>query len=702
VGNALFQQLRRQARYAEVHDALDARNGWKVPVNINILKRAGGRETLRGPHPAGVDWTDSTWAKLAEKNAGVLYLAAASQETFDSALVDNLCSLAGKGWLVALHPALFEPLHDESRRAQALRALQYVDILIARPSTLQLLLSSQDDPDAPTGASQSAIELVARRRIDFGKQGFPPVILVPQGVVQRVLQAEIVVPEAMPKQVFSLQLPLDHDEREALAFQAMGLRSAFIATFLLNLCREAKASLRRGSADVLDTLVKSLRSAGIDVQKPFRTGSPTGQRDSVRSYGLVELQESNDLGMVGISEQAGVLRNEIRKAAGVACNKTPILVTGESGTGKQLVAMAIHSCLEDMGRTGKFVEVNCALLQKETAESALFGHAVGAYTGAVTSTVGFFQEADRGTLFLDEIGKLSLDVQGMLLKVVDDGKVRPLGGSMVCPVNVIVVAATNRDLNQALRDGTFHSDLFSRLAVNSVAVPPLRERAEDIEPLIWHFADQFAERHNQEPAARSFRGRLLGEVLTVFREHHWSGGNCRDVIAALIYLFKQHLISPQRSPFTEADARQAIRQCDTQTQARVNTVEDPDRMSPTRSAQSYEREQIPADIIEPLLGKIHGTLDISQQRRQEATGRLLAVMGRYGTSSGCLSIGELTSIRGITRHFVQQLQRAGILTTQGRGGGAVKRLNPQVVAPLQEYLGSNRPSPTTPGFAGDD
>jgi DNA-binding NtrC family response regulator len=215
-----------------------------------------------------------------------------------------------------------------------------------------------------------------------------------------------------------------------------------------------------------------------------------------------------------------------------------VLVTGESGTGKELIADALVAA---SGRASKpFVKFNCAALPREVAESELFGHAIGAFTGAVASRRGMFREAHGGTLFLDEIGELDLVVQGKLLRVLQQGEVKPVGEDRTHQVDVRMIAATHRDLAKEVAAGRFREDLFYRLDVVHIHVPPLRERREDIEPLIDHFLRKYAERFGvlearigaktrAELAGREWRGNVRELEHAVERIVALSGDDGGDV-----------------------------------------------------------------------------------------------------------------------------------------------------------------------------
>jgi len=198
-----------------------------------------------------------------------------------------------------------------------------------------------------------------------------------------------------------------------------------------------------------------------------------------------------------------------------------VLLLGETGTGKEVIARAIH----DAGprRHQRFVAVNCAAIPASLLESDLFGHERGAFTGAVSQTIGRFQAADRGTLFLDEVGDLPLELQPKLLRVLQERQVERLGsGGRVTPVDVRVIAATNQDLEEMVRQRTFRADLYYRLNVCPICVPPLRERAEDIPLLTAHFVRQFAERQGKTVE------HVPDEVVATLKHCSWPG-NVREL-----------------------------------------------------------------------------------------------------------------------------------------------------------------------------
>ena len=199
---------------------------------------------------------------------------------------------------------------------------------------------------------------------------------------------------------------------------------------------------------------------------------------------------------------------------------TSVLVTGESGTGKELIARAIH--FGSARRDGPFVPVNCAALPRELAESLLFGHLKGSFTGADADRAGYFEMAHGGTLFLDEIGEMSLELQSKLLRVLEDGRVQRIGEPQGREVDVRVLAATNQDLHQQIQDGGFRQDLYFRLARFTVTAPPLRQRRDDVPLLAAHFLQLFAREMGREPPA------LGPEALERLQGYAFSG-NVREL-----------------------------------------------------------------------------------------------------------------------------------------------------------------------------
>jgi len=221
--------------------------------------------------------------------------------------------------------------------------------------------------------------------------------------------------------------------------------------------------------------------------------------------------------MVAVS---GALRAVLKKVKTVAPTGSTVLICGETGTGKELVARALHDLSPRRERT--FVKLNCAAIPTGLLESELFGHERGAFTGAIMQKVGRFELANRGTLFLDEVGDIPLELQPKLLRVLQEQEFERLGGTRTIKVDVRLVAATNRDLAQMVADGRFRSDLYYRLNVFPVTLPPLRERRDGIPSLVRHFAQQFARRMGKRIES------VPTEVMDALVRYPWPG-NVREL-----------------------------------------------------------------------------------------------------------------------------------------------------------------------------
>jgi len=219
-----------------------------------------------------------------------------------------------------------------------------------------------------------------------------------------------------------------------------------------------------------------------------------------------------------------------------------VLISGESGTGKELVARAIHS--NSKRKTAPFVEINSAAIPEELVESELFGHVKGAFSGAAASKKGKFEIADGATLFLDEIGDMSARVQAKMLRVLEEQRFEPVGSNTPIKVDVRVISATNKRLEDLIENGNFRHDLFYRLNVIPFQVPPLRERLEDVPLLVEHFNRRFS-RDNGKPT-KSFKP----ETLERLQEHTWPGNvrELKNTVERVIIMNERELIGPEDLP----------------------------------------------------------------------------------------------------------------------------------------------------------
>jgi DNA-binding NtrC family response regulator len=225
----------------------------------------------------------------------------------------------------------------------------------------------------------------------------------------------------------------------------------------------------------------------------------------------------------------------------IAKTMSTVLISGESGTGKELIARAIHY---NSDRRGKFVSINCGALPETLLESELFGHERGAFTGAIREKRGLFHEADRGTIFLDEIGETSTAMQIKLLRVLQDRIVRRVGSNVEAAVDVRVIAATNRDLSESIREGTFREDLFYRINVIPITLPPLRQRKEDIPLLVDHFIEKFSLRMEVP------RRRISSDAMRAIEKYHWPGNvrELENVIERMIALETADVLTTKSLP----------------------------------------------------------------------------------------------------------------------------------------------------------
>jgi two-component system nitrogen regulation response regulator NtrX len=274
--------------------------------------------------------------------------------------------------------------------------------------------------------------------------------------------------------------------------------------------QNAVEATRLGAFDFIEKpvsserLLVSVRNA-VDTRR-LKTENKSYRKDAEKKYQIV-----------GDSPSLAAVRGAIQKAA--PTNAT-VLIWGESGVGKELVARAIHR--ESLRRDGQFVQVNCAAIPDELIESELFGHEKGSFTGATDRQIGKFEQADKGTIFLDEIGDMSLKTQAKVLRVLQEQELERLGSNRVIKVDVRVIAATNKNLEEEIDRNAFREDLFYRLNVVPIHVPALRDRRDDIPALVRHFADIFARDNNFH------RKSFTGAAMEKLKQQHWRG-NIREL-----------------------------------------------------------------------------------------------------------------------------------------------------------------------------
>jgi DNA-binding NtrC family response regulator len=236
------------------------------------------------------------------------------------------------------------------------------------------------------------------------------------------------------------------------------------------------------------------------------------------------------------------IRRILKMVPRLAATPSTVFITGESGTGKELLAQAIHAF--SANANGPFLSVNCGALPEGLLESELFGHVRGSFTGAIRDNKGLFVDAEDGTLLLDEVGELTPLMQVKLLRVLQERRVRPVGATREVPINVRVLAATNRDLEQAVKDGSFREDLFYRLNVLHLHLPPLRQRIEDLPELARHFVERTCGAFGQAPK------RLSPDALRVLQAYSWPGNvrELENVIERTVALEASELITSGSLP----------------------------------------------------------------------------------------------------------------------------------------------------------
>jgi DNA-binding NtrC family response regulator len=282
----------------------------------------------------------------------------------------------------------------------------------------------------------------------------------------------------------------------------------------------------------LDTAIGALRGGAADfILKPFRIDQLLGAIN--RCFDRAQLKRENFLlkraiastyeiepdhsSMVGASQALQEIRTLVQRLAPLP---STVLITGESGTGKEVVARSLHQSSQRAARP--FVAINCGAIAPELIESELFGHSKGAFTGASGAREGLFFYAQGGTLFLDEVGEMPLNLQAKLLRVLDEKRIRPVGSDMEIPVDVRIIAATNRALSEHVKNGSFRQDLYFRLDVINIHIPPLRERQEDIAPLAQYFMRHLASKMAIPPVS------LDAGMIDRMRSYQWPG-NAREL-----------------------------------------------------------------------------------------------------------------------------------------------------------------------------
>ncbi|HSE98530.1 MAG TPA: sigma-54 dependent transcriptional regulator [Blastocatellia bacterium] len=334
----------------------------------------------------------------------------------------------------------------------------------------------------------------------------------------------------------------------------------------------------------IESAVRATRLGALDfIEKPLQIERTVlAIRNALRQRQLesdnrrLRQQLDDEYTMVGESVPMRALRQQITIAAPT---NGRILIYGESGTGKELVARAIHS--QSSRASTSFIELNCAAIPEELIESELFGHTKGAFTGATQAKRGKFEQSDDGTLFLDEVGDMSLKVQAKVLRVLEEQRFEPVGSSSTVKVDVRIIAATNKRLDEEIERGTFRPDLFYRLNVIPFEVPPLRERREDIPLLVDYFNKKYSTAYNREP--KTFADDALERLMSF----HWPGNvrELRNIVERVVIMTANEAVKAADLPVLGSTE-------DTASPSRYNFA------SYREGRDSYERNYIQRKLAE--------------------------------------------------------------------------------------------------------
>jgi DNA-binding NtrC family response regulator len=295
----------------------------------------------------------------------------------------------------------------------------------------------------------------------------------------------------------------------------------------------------------LESAIQALRLGAFDYMiKPLdfddvilRVKRFVEHRELVKENEYLRHEVHEKFGFSNIIGESSQMQDVFRLIEKVAKTKGNVLITGKSGTGKELVARAVH--FHSLRKKKRFVAINCGAIVANLMESELFGHKKGSFTGAVRDKEGLFKVADEGTLFLDEVGDIPLHLQVKLLRAIETGEIIPVGGTTPVKIDVRLIAATNRNLSKEVEEGNFREDLFYRLNVVEVKLPPLSERKEDIPLLINHFLEKYNREMNRHVEE------IDEETLKILQNYHWKGGirELENVIERAIILCESNKIT---------------------------------------------------------------------------------------------------------------------------------------------------------------
>jgi DNA-binding NtrC family response regulator len=307
----------------------------------------------------------------------------------------------------------------------------------------------------------------------------------------------------------------------------------------------------------IENAIKATKLGAFDfIEKPIdREKLLISVRNAVEQSNLlienIEIKKSLE-GEGDILGQSKAIKNILELIEKVAPLDTRILISGDNGTGKELVAKAIHK--KSHRKDKPFIEVNCAAIPNELIESELFGHEKGSFTGAVSQRIGRFELANKGTIFLDEIGDMSHQAQAKVLRAIEDGKIERVGGGKKIDVDVRIIAATNKDLLLEIEKENFREDLFHRLNVIPITIPPLKDRKEDIPILVENFSNDITTKHKKAPV------NFLDDAIKLLKENNWSGNvrELKNVIERIIIIVDKKEISRKDIEFLFKPGKESV------------------------------------------------------------------------------------------------------------------------------------------------
>ncbi len=390
------------------------------------------------------------------------------------------------------------------------------------------------DMDEPSRLSVTSAYNITEEEISRG------IYMVGEGVVGRVVETgkPISIPDINSDPSFLNRMQIRRDKDSPVSFIAVPIRTESVALGVLSVEKsfESDSALQDDEdimvlvANIIANKVKAYQKISAD-KETLLTENITLRKELYKSFGVENI--------IGKNKKMQDIYDLVQT---VADSNSSILILGESGTGKELVARALH--LGSSRKDGPFVSINCASIPEALLESELFGHKKGAFTGATSDKKGKFQIANGGTLFLDEIGDMPLFLQAKLLRSIQEREIEPIGSETKIRVDIRILSATNQNLEKLIRDGKFREDLYYRLNVIAIPIPPLRERKDDIQLLALHFIKKYSQRENKKISG------ISQEALRVLQSYNWPGNvrELENVMERAVLLSKSSLIEVAQLP----------------------------------------------------------------------------------------------------------------------------------------------------------